>query len=145
MYETLLVPTDGSPGSELAVEHAIDLAATYDATLHLLYVVDEDVVNHYAGVDAIEGVEHALEEQGLDATLEAEERAEAAGVPAETHIAHGVPHEEILGAIDTLGIDLVVMGTEHRSGEYRRLLGSVTERVVRLADCAVHVVKADTA
>jgi nucleotide-binding universal stress UspA family protein len=42
-----------------------------------------------------------------------------------------------------LGATLVVMGTERRSGEYRRLLGSVTERVVRLADAAVLVVKAD--
>jgi nucleotide-binding universal stress UspA family protein len=41
-----------------------------------------------------------------------------------------------------VGADLVVMGTERRDDEYRRLVGSVTERVVRMADVPVHVVKA---
>jgi len=42
-----------------------------------------------------------------------------------------------------VGADLVVMGTEREGGEYRRLPGSVTERVVRMADVPVHVVKTD--
>jgi nucleotide-binding universal stress UspA family protein len=86
MYDTILVPTDGSAGSELAVEHAVDLARRYDATLHLLYVVDTDVVNHYAGIDAIEGVEDALEAQGVDALDVAAEAAASAGVTAEKHV-----------------------------------------------------------
>jgi nucleotide-binding universal stress UspA family protein len=143
MYETILVPTDGSPGSELAVERAVDLAGRYGATLHFLSVVDEDVVNHYAGIDAVEDVEGSLEERGLDAAVAAEDRAATADVAAETHLRRGVPHEAIVDAAADLGATLVVMGTERRSGEYRRLLGSVTERVVRLADAAVLVVKAD--
>jgi nucleotide-binding universal stress UspA family protein len=144
MYRTILVPTDGSAGSDLAVEHALDLAARYDATLHLLYVVDTDVVNHYAGIDAIEGVEGALETQGAEALEAAADRAAAEGVAAERHVVEGRPHEAILDAVSMVGADLVVMGTERKSGEYRRLLGSVTERVVRMADVPVHVVKAGT-
>jgi nucleotide-binding universal stress UspA family protein len=139
MYRTILVPTDGSAGSELAVEHALDLAARYDATLHLLYVVDTDVVNHYAGIDAIEG---ALETQGADALEAAAARASDERVTAERHVVEGRPHEAILDAVSMVGADLVVMGTERKSGEYRRLLGSVTERVVRMTDVPVHVVKA---
>jgi nucleotide-binding universal stress UspA family protein len=143
MYETILVPTDGSAGSELAVEHALDLAERYDATLHLVYVVDTDVVNHYAGIDAIEGVEGALQTQGSDALDEAAARAKREGITVERHVVEGTPHEAILDAVPVVGADLIVMGTERKSGEYRRLLGSVTERVVRMADVPVHVVKAD--
>ncbi|WP_152040858.1 universal stress protein [Salinigranum salinum] len=142
MYETILVPTDGSAGSELAVDHALDLARRYDATLHLVYVVDTDVVNHYAGIDAIEGVEGALEAQGAEALDAAAERAEDGGIVAERHVVEGSPHEAIIDAVAMVGADLVVMGTERKSGEYRRLLGSVTERVVRMVDVPVHVVKA---
>ncbi|MFL9709025.1 universal stress protein, partial [Aeromonas veronii] len=42
MYETILVPTDGSEVAETAVNHALDLAETYDATVHTIYVVDTD-------------------------------------------------------------------------------------------------------
>ena len=143
MYETILVPTDGSAGSELAVEHALDLAERYDATLHLVYVVDTDVVNHYAGIDAIEGVEGALQTQGSDALDEAAARAEREGIAVERHVVEGTPHEALLDAVPVVGADLIVMGTERKSGEYRRLLGSVTERVVRMADVPVHVVKAE--
>lgn len=40
MYETILIPTDGSQGADAVVEHAVDIASRYDATLHVLYVVD---------------------------------------------------------------------------------------------------------
>jgi nucleotide-binding universal stress UspA family protein len=143
MYDSILLPTDGSAGSELAVEHAVDLARRYDATLHLLYVVDTDVVNHYAGIDAIEGVEGALEAQGADALDAAADVAASAGCATEQHVVEGRPHEAVLDAIPMVGADLVVMGTERKSGDYRRLLGSVTERVVRMADVPVHVVKAE--
>jgi nucleotide-binding universal stress UspA family protein len=142
MYQTLLLPTDGSAGSELAVDHAVDLAKRYDATLHLLYVVDTDIVNHYAGIDAIEGVEHALQSAGTDALDAAAARAADADVPVERHVVEGTPHEAILDAVTMVGADLVVMGTERRGDEYHRLVGSVTERVVRLADVPVQVVKA---
>jgi nucleotide-binding universal stress UspA family protein len=143
MYRSILLPTDGTAGSELAVKHAIDLARRYDATLHLLYVVDTDVVNHYAGIDAIEGVEGALETQGAEALDAAADTAATADIATERHVVDGRPHEAILDAIPMVGADLVVMGTERKSGDYRRLLGSVTERVVRMADVPVHVVKAE--
>lgn len=140
MYDTILVPTDGSPGSRLAVEHAVSLAERYDATLHCLSVVDEEVYGHYAGVDAIENAEEALAERAEEALAAAVSEADAADVPVETRVERGVPHEVIHRAASD--VDLVVMGTERRSGEYRRLLGSVTERVVRLTDTPVLVVKA---
>ncbi|WP_327052114.1 universal stress protein [Halomicrococcus gelatinilyticus] len=140
MYDRILIPTDGSDGSGAAVDSGFDLARQCDASVHLLYVVDDDVYGHYAGVDAIENAEPALEEQG-ERVLSAA-AAEADGVDVTTEIVRGHPHEEILACADDVDADLVVMGTEQHTGEYRRLLGSVTERVVRMSDGPVHVVKA---
>jgi len=40
MFTTVLVPTDGSPGAEVAIAHATELGWTYDASVHALYVID---------------------------------------------------------------------------------------------------------
>ena len=145
MYSTILVPVDGSDGSNEALGHGIDLAEKYDATVHLVYVVDEGVYGHYGGIDAIERAEEALVEAG-EATLEtARDRVEAASVPVETHVERATPHEGIVDASRQVGADLIVMGTERRSDEYRNLLGSVTERVLHASAVPVHVVKATLA
>lgn len=141
MYDTILVPADGSEGANAALRHGIDLAEKYDATVHLVYVVDEGVFGHYGGIDVIEHAEEALAEAGEDALRAARERVEAADRPVETHVERTDPHEGILDAARRVGADLIVMGTERRSDEYRRLIGSVSERVLRLSPVPVHLVK----
>ncbi len=138
MYAKILVPTDGSEGTHAAVEHAIGLATTFDAALHTLYVVDTTV-----GIDAsVPGTIDALEEAGERAIDEVIRQAEAGGVETiEGAIAQGSPHQAILEYIDRKAIDLVVMGTHGRTGLDRYLLGSVTERVVRLSDAPVLTVR----
>lgn len=144
MYDRILLPTDASPGVDRAVEHAIDAAKRYDAELHVLSVVDAETYGSYPGDEYVhehEGLEHALEEAGRDAVEEIASTAAAANVSAETAIRDGIPHEEILAYVDAEDIDLVVMGSKNRPGEYRRLLGSVAERVAHLAEGPVTVVK----
>jgi len=138
MYSAILIPTDGSEGTDGAIDHAIDIATTYDAALHTLYVVDTDI-----GVDAsIAGAFDALEDVGQDAIDEVVSRAEAAGVrQIEGAIAQGKPHRVILEYADGNDVDLVVMGTHGRTGLNRYLIGSVTERVVRLSDTPVLTVR----
>jgi len=143
MYDTILIPTDGSDGANEALRHGIDLAEKYDATVHLVYVVDEGVFGHYGGVDAIEHAEEALEDAGERALHAARERVEASSLPVEVHVERTTPHEGIVDAARQVGADLVVMGTERRSEEYRHVLGSVTERVIRASPVPVHVVKAE--
>jgi nucleotide-binding universal stress UspA family protein len=144
MYDRLLLPTDMSRGADRAIEHAIDAAQRYDATLHVLYVVDADAYSSYPGdeyVHEFEGLESALEQAGQEAVEDVLADAQAAGVPTESEIRHGVPHAEILHYIDDADIDLTVIGSKNRPGEYRRLLGSVAERVVNMADGPVTVIK----
>ncbi|OIB57303.1 universal stress protein [Natrialba sp. SSL1] len=144
MYDRLLLPTDMSPGVDRAIDHAIDAAQRYDAELHVLYVVDSEAYSSYPGdeyVHEFEGLEKALEQAGQDAVEEITDRAKNEGVETEPIIRHGVPHAEILQYIDEANIDLTVIGSKNRSGEYRRLLGSVAERVANMAERPVTIVK----
>ncbi|WP_096389964.1 universal stress protein [Halopenitus persicus] len=145
MYDRILLPTDGSEGVDRAITHAIDAANRYDAELHVLFVVDSGVVNAYPGdefVHEFEGVEQTLEDVGETAVDRVREVAADAGLAdVVTSVIHGEPHEEILRYIDEKDVDLTVMGTKNRPGEYRRLLGSVTERVARRSSTPVSIVK----
>ncbi|WP_435075315.1 universal stress protein [Halorubrum sp. HHNYT27] len=144
MYDRILLPTDGTEGVDRAIDHAVDAADRYDATLHVLYVVDSDIVNAYSGdefVDGSEGAAETLEDRGRDALDAVAAHAADAGVDTVTTLVYGVPHEEILRYIDEEDIDLTVMGSKRRSGNYRRMLGSVTERVSRRSVSPVSIVK----
>jgi len=139
MYHRILLPTDGSPGADPATDHALDLAREYDAALYALYVVDTDALpvdSHAALITA------ALETEGRVALEAIVDRAHELGVdPVVDELREGTPHEEILAAIDDHDVDLVVMGTHGRRGLDRYVLGSVTERVLRLSDVPVLTVR----
>jgi len=81
-------------GVDRAIDHAIDAAERYGATLHVLYVVDSDVVNAYSGdefVDGSEGASETLEERGREALDEVASHAADAGVDVVTELVYGVP------------------------------------------------------
>lgn len=128
MYDSVLVPTDGSDGTDEAVTHAIDIAEQYGATLHTVYVVESTRTNETPGDDPLGRVRDA----GQNAVDRVAERARSAGVTAvEASVARGVPANEILAYVEDHGVDVTVMATAGRSGESRALLGSVAESVVR--------------
>ena len=146
MYDRILLSTDGGVASEAAEAHAIELAASHDAELHVLFVVDESVVTAYSGdeyVDEAEGPEHGLEELGEEAIATVRAVAADAGVETVEAIRHGQPAETIVDYADDEDIDMLVLGTKRRSDEYRTLLGSVTDRVLRLTDRPAAVVKTE--
>lgn len=147
MYDRLLLPTDMSPGVDRAIRHAIDAAKRYNAELHVLYVVDSEAYSAYPGdeyVHEFEGLETALEQSGQDAIEAITDRAASDGVETQSVIRHGVPHAEILQYMDEANIGLTVVGSKNRPGEYRRLLGSVADRIVNMAEKPVTIVKTPT-
>ena len=128
MYDRILLPTDGSDSMERVVDHAADVAARRDATVNVLYVVDDR-----AFLTLDEGMQDEataqLHEQGEAAVSQAADRLEAEGVDVETSVREGDPAEEILGALADDDAGLVVMGT--RRGEFEQsMLGSVSRQVV---------------
>jgi nucleotide-binding universal stress UspA family protein len=146
MYDRILLSTDGTVASEEAESHAIELAAAHDAVLHVLYVVDEDVVTSYSGdeyVDESEGPEHGLEELGRDTIDDIRTKADERGIEVVEALQHGRPAERIVTYADESDIDLLVLGTKRRPAEYRALLGSVTDRVLRLTTRPATVIKTE--
>ena len=139
MYDRILIPTDGSPAAEAAIEHAIDIADKYDATVHALFVVDGAA---YSTLEAgAEIVMEALESEGKRAVERIAEIADDADLDCETSVVSGTAYRSIREYIDDHDVDLVVMGTHGRRGIDRYLLGSVTERVVRTSDVPVLTVR----
>ncbi|ELZ74611.1 UspA domain-containing protein [Haloferax volcanii DSM 14919] len=141
MYREILVPTDGSKAAERAIDHALDLAETYDARIHALYVVDTSI---YTSLDAgADVVIDALEREGDAATRHVREAAEEAGIDVQAEVVTGTAYRSIREYIDGHDIDLVVMGTHGRTGLSHYLLGSVTERVVRTSPVPVLTIRLD--
>lgn len=134
-FETLLLPTDGSETTTEAATHAIQLAATTGGTLHIVHAVDLVAVSWEYGHGSLL---EALEAAGQQAVDDTTDRATAAGVQSvETAILRGAPSKTITDYATEHAVDLIVMGTQGRSGLDRYLLGSVTEKVVRLAETPV--------
>jgi nucleotide-binding universal stress UspA family protein len=126
-YDDVLVPTDGSPGGDRAVEHAVDVADRYGARIHALSVIDTDLIVSPLLLSALE----AESERALSAV---EERAGEAGVDAVTRVWRGTPAECIRGYAERHGVDLIAMGTHERRGLDRFLTRTVAERVVPRVD-----------
>jgi nucleotide-binding universal stress UspA family protein len=144
MYEHVLVPTDGSDGTMQALEHALDIAATRDATIHALSVIDRRLYLA-AGEEQKSDVKASLETEAHEAVEGIADAAAEAGVDCTTVVRDGVPYREILDYAEEGPIDLIVIGTHGRSGRDKLAnLGSVTERVVEHTETPVLVVRMDT-
>ena len=127
MYEDILFPTDDSVSTEATTAHARDIAAGRDATVHVLYVIDD---RSFLTLDA-EMQEDVLEELRADgqAATEAVASELAGDVEVTTALARGDPAEEILAYAENAGIDLITMGT--RGDDYtENMLGSTAQTVV---------------
>ena len=134
-YENVLVPTDGSPAATHAAEQFVTFAASLDATVHVLSVVDDAGLGS-AVQAAIAGADS--EQAATDAVGTVASEAETQGVTDTVrHVVHGTPVEEILDCIESNDIHAVGMGTTGRRGTDRIMLGSVTEKTVRSAPVPV--------
>ncbi|MDG5761595.1 universal stress protein [Natronococcus sp. A-GB1] len=147
MYDTILVPTDGSDTAEYAVEHAIDLAETYGADVHALYVVDTSAIDVGLGTEQVDRIRQGqfgdmpeLEQRANEATGVVAAKADAHDIDITEAVVAGQPHKQISNYAANNDVDLIVMGSAGRSGVRRALLGSVAERTLRSTKIPVLVV-----
>ena len=133
MYDTILVPTDGSDPANRAVEHALVLADRYDARVHALYCVETYRYSEPA-LSSTEIVLDQLEDQGQEMLEELGDRADNAGIECTWDVCHGWPWEEALEVADEIDADLIVISNQGQSHACPGKIGSVTERIVRSAD-----------
>ncbi|WP_276260685.1 universal stress protein [Haloglomus litoreum] len=134
MYDTILLPFDGSEGAAEALHHAGEIAHWADATIQVLYVAD----TARDSVTVVEGrTVDALVREGESVVEEAAKTLDTLGVECETDVVQGNPAPTIAEYAERYEQDLVVMPTHGREGLSRYLIGSVAEKVVRL--CSVPV------
>ncbi len=129
----ILAPTDFSDTSRRSVEAALKLAVDYDATLTVLHVCKLPLDPQYVTADVVAEVE-AQARQRLDANLASVRllAPKAGGI-----LRRGNAWAGIVAAAEEAESDLVVVGTRGRQGLERAFLGSVAEKVVRLASVPV--------
>ncbi|MFP8955531.1 universal stress protein [Natrialbaceae archaeon A-CW3] len=141
MYERILFATDGSDHAETVAEHAIDIASTRGAALHVISVVD-DRAFLVLDDERVQSVRNELRVKAREAADAAAREAADHGVSAETIVDTGNPAECIVDYAAEYDADLIVMGTSGDAYE-RNVVGSVSERVVRTAPVPVLTVGPD--
>ncbi|WP_411966215.1 universal stress protein [Haloferax sp. YSMS24] len=131
MYETILFPIDEVMESSAILHHASEIAHWADGTVQLLFIAN-------TGRDSVTLVDNqvvdALVKQGESVVEEAGATLDTLGVDYDTDVVQGNPAPTIVQYADRYDYDLIVMPTHARQGLSRRLLGSVTEKVVRLSE-----------
>jgi nucleotide-binding universal stress UspA family protein len=136
-WKKVLVATDGSRHSAVAVDHAINFAKSYGGELKILSVVDMPAELYGEAPELVED----LVKKAADYTARAAQKAEAAGIKAEVFVRETEAYQAIVGLASEQKVQTIVLGSHGRTGLRRLLMGSVTEKVIGHAPCPVLVVK----
>jgi nucleotide-binding universal stress UspA family protein len=144
-FRQILVPTDFSATSDLALDYAREVAQRFGASLHLVHVLEDPFVYGPLGSQAFlaetEGVRKSILDDAKARLARRITRRDGDVVAASAEVICGRGAEAIVMHARNLGIDLIVMGTHGRTGLAHLLIGSVAERVFRTAPCPVMTVR----
>ncbi|MCT2535991.1 universal stress protein [Aquibacillus koreensis] len=139
MYNKILLATDGSEHSKRAAENAIHIAScTTGSTLEIVYVVDaakakSDVLSNWNSVD--------VNDSRVKQIHIAKDLAEKSNVNYEIKILHGEPGPSIVNYANKYNFDIVIIGSRGLNGLQEFVLGSVSHKVAKRANCPVLIVK----
>ena len=143
LLETILVPTDFSETSGVAVQYGCSLAETLQSTLHLVHVVESPHLSlggaalwGYSLPAFIDRLEDAAENRMAALASEWEPT-----LTIERAARVGQPFVEIIRYAREKDVDVIVMGTRGRGAMAHLLLGSVAQKVVRMASCPVLTIR----
>ena len=146
MFNSILVPVDGSEHAQKALSVACQLANQADATLHLLHIPEE--LSHETtlvwgiGAIAIEASRQEREDVGKQVIEKAAEAARQQGASkVETVIGQGDPARTIISEARKRGVDAIVMGSRGLSDLKGFVVGSVSHKVSHAASCSVITVR----
>ena len=141
--QRILVPTDFSDTSEIALQYAIALVEEFRASLHLLHVVEAIVAGDTlpSPLTSREEVERTIEATAWDDLRSLLPREDFTRLHAQLALEWGTPFVEIVRYAKEHDIELIAMGTHGRSRVQQLLMGSVAENVVRNSPCAVLTVR----
>jgi nucleotide-binding universal stress UspA family protein len=142
MYESILIPLDGSDVSYDALDEAIHLAKVTHAQLRLIYVLDETLISWgwVAGID----LKKSLDQAGQETMDKALTMVREAGLEAQSALPETVGRRienVIIEEARRWPAELIIMGTHGRRGVDHLMLGSVAEGVARLSPVPVLLVR----
>jgi nucleotide-binding universal stress UspA family protein len=127
----ILVPTDLSATSTPAFDFARVWHSQFGGAVHVLHAQHFELPPYFSS-GQIQNLTRELKKAAKAATEYLRKESSASlGFDAEVSLVSKPPVEAILEAIDTVGVDLIVMGTHGRRGADRFWLGSVAERILR--------------
>lgn len=141
MYNTILVAIDGSAVSERAFYAAVEQALAWNSDLHAVYVVETGLFSGIPTDNKLEVMYSMLEQEGTGALERVKEIAQKKQITLTTHIEQGHAGDAIIKTAETIGADLLVMGSHGKSDVDRLLLGSVSSFVVEQSKVSVLVVR----
>jgi len=139
LFKKILIATDGSKRTQNAVEMGLKIAREQHSKVYTVYVVDTVTFTSIPMDVTWENMYQLLKDEGEEAVKAVKDSAP--DVDVETYVLEGNPAVEITKFAGDNGVDLIVMGTLGKSGIDRILLGSTAEKVIRIANCPVLVIK----
>ena len=137
----IIVPVDGSEESKKAAKKALYIAKHINSDVVALYVMDTPLLARYTYGDdiLIPDIHALLKKEGNLVLAEVERMGKRAGVRVIRKMVEGIPDEEIIKIARKK--DLIVMGSKGKTALDRILVGSVSEKVIHHAPCAVMIVR----
>ena len=144
MFKHILIPVDGSPTAQKAVEKAAGLARAFGSQATAIYVIDPYPFTGLGSDFAYGQAEYlsAAQAEAAEATEAARAALAAAGVAVQVEVVES--HAVWRGITETAnarGADLIVMGSHGRRGLEKLVLGSVAQRVLAHATQPVLIVR----
>jgi nucleotide-binding universal stress UspA family protein len=133
MFKKIMVAIDGSETSREALKEARNIATSYHGTLRIVYAVaDSDDTDQQAGLEMLEHAKSTV----------------VNGIEVETRVLHAEAEYGLNGIVEAVadaanewGADLLAMGTAHRRGLERLVIGSVAEQMVGKVDASILLVR----
>lgn len=139
MYNKILVPTDGSEYAKKAQKHALFLAKVSGAEIVAVSVTENNFVNGLPLDDEVYQLNQILNERSEE-NLKEFDKLNEDDLKITHVVREGSPAKVILDVAKEEAVDLIVMGSSGKSGFDRFIMGSVADKVVNSAKCAVLVV-----
>ena len=139
MYNKILVPTDGSEFAKKAQQHALFLANVTGAEIVAVSVTENNFVSGLPLDDEVHQLNQILNERSEE-NLKEFDKLNKDDLKITHVIKEGSPAKSILEVAKEEDVDLIVMGSSGKSGFDRFIMGSVADKVVNSAKCAVLII-----
>jgi nucleotide-binding universal stress UspA family protein len=139
IYQKIVIATDGSEKNLSAVIEGVMLARISGAKLQVVYVIDTKPLTTGVIEESYAGMYDSFREEGEQALEQVKDLA--GDLDVETFLLTGKPATEITRFAREHEADLLIVGTQGKSGLGKLLLGSVAETIIRTAPCSVLVVR----